>query len=132
MTDKLYNNNTWTFARLNTFIKSGLRAAWQRWPPKHRVKKAASVERGIYLCAGYKKRKHKVPVTILNNKRKRVNNIFVDHIEPVIDPVKGFISWDEFISRLFCEDKGLQVLCADCHKRKTNDERTLRTGRTAG
>jgi len=120
--EKIYNSNTWTQARFNSFIKGGLRQISYRWPPKYLVKKAAWRARGTYLCAGYGKRSHKVSLSITEKKAK-VNNVFVDHIDPVIDPEKGFESWDRVIERMFCETEGLQVLCRACHKEKTSDER---------
>jgi|TARA_R100000501_G_C2598786_1_gene96523 hypothetical protein len=131
--EKSHNSGNWTVARFNSFIKGGLRQMSHRWPPKHEVKKAARRERGVYLCAGYKCRKHKVPVTIIDKKNtkyrptgQRINNIFVDHIVPVIDPEKGFVSWDAIVERMFCEADGLQVLCRKCHSLKTKDERAMK------
>lgn len=52
----------------------------------------------------------------------------VDHIEPVI-PVKKKardMSWNEIISRLFCDIENLQVLCRRCHQIKTMLEREQR------
>ncbi len=117
-----YNSDKWTLARFNSFIKSGLRSLSRKWPPKYEVRKKAWIERGIYKCAGYKKRAHKVRVTVIE-KNKRVNNVFVDHIVPIVDPIKGFTSWDSIVERMFCEKENLQVLCKQCHKGKTNDER---------
>lgn len=122
MSVQKYNEGKWTRARFLGYIKSGLRSLSQKWPPKHEVKKAARVERGRYKCAGYRKRWHIVPASTKIN-GKRVNNVHVDHINPVIDPKEGFVSWDKVIERMFCEAEGLQVLCYDCHKRKTHDER---------
>lgn len=52
---------------------------------------------------------------------KKVN---VDHIVPA-----GSLNCAEdlpgFVSRLFCEVEGLQVLCESCHKIKTDYEKTL-------
>lgn len=50
-------------------------------------------------------------------------DVEVDHIEPVVDPKVGFISWDEYIKRLFCDATNLQVLCKGCHKKKSNTEK---------
>jgi hypothetical protein len=122
--DKPFNSGQWTQARYNAFIKGGLRQISHRWPPKYAVKKAAWRERGIYLCAGYKKRAHKVSLT-----KNKKNNVFVDHINPVVDPHKGFESWDKLITALFCEVDGLQVLCKDCHSAKTADERKVRASK---
>ena len=74
------------------------------------------------MCAGYKRRKHQAPASILVN-GKRVNNIQVDHIDPVVDPAKGFENWHTYIERMFCEADGLQVLCRECHQKKTDDEK---------
>lgn len=119
---KTRNNGTWTESRFNSFIKSLLRKGTMRWGPVHKVKKDAWVERGKYLCAGYKGVKpHVVPLTL--NKKK---NVFVDHINPIISPTEGFTTWDDCIERMFCEEENLQVLCGRCHKQKTDDEKTLR------
>lgn len=120
--EKIHNGGEWTLSRFNSFIKGGLRQVSHRWPPKYQVKKEAWRERGIYLCAGYGKRNHKVPLTVAKK-----NNVFVDHIDPVIDPKTGFVSWDDTIKRMFVEREGLQVLCKECHERKTADERKQRT-----
>lgn len=118
--EKPHNGGQWTTARFNAFIKGALRAAARRWPPKHEVKKAAWVRRGWYRCAGYEVPAHEVPLTV-----DRENNVFVDHIEPVVDPVQGFKGWDLVIERMFVEKEGLQILCKECHLKKTMNERSL-------
>jgi len=115
---KTRNNNTWTQARFNSFIKSLLRKGTMRWGPINSTKKRAWKERGKYLCNSCKE---VVPLTI--NKKK---NVFVDHIEPVVDPSDGFKDWDTYISRMFCEEPNLQVLCKNCHDAKSLLERELR------
>jgi len=123
--EKPYNNGLWTQARFNSFIKSLLRKGTQRWGPKNTTLKSARVSKGNYLCAGCNQ---VVPVTVKGEK-KRVRNVFVDHIEPIIDPSEGFVSWDKVIDRMFCEEEGFQVLCAECHKEKTSEERQVATER---
>ena len=76
MTDKPHNSEKWTVARFHSFIKGGLRQISYRWPPKHEVKKAAWVKRGLYKCEGYKRKWHTAPTSILE-KGKRVNNVFL-------------------------------------------------------
>ena len=121
MIKKPHNGGQWTPARFHSFIKSALRQASMRWPPKHQVKKNARVERGKYLCAGCKQT---VPASLkVDGKRK--NNIHVDHINPVIDPYTGFKNWDDTIKRMFCEAEGLQVLCTSCHSEVTAEERSI-------
>ena len=96
-----------------------------RWAPKNDVKKEARVARGIYLCNGCKQ---EVPATLPPppGKRKRVDNVFVDHIIPIVDPEVGFTTWDDFINNLFCEKHNLQVLCLECHLNiKTAEEKRV-------
>lgn len=115
----------------HSFIKSILRKASMRWGPTNRVKAKARVERGRYRCA---KCGEVVPATAVvelkNGKVKRVKNIAVDHINPVV-PTSGFDSWDNVIDRLFCDECGLQLLCRECHdekcKEETNERKRKRT-----
>ncbi len=124
----MYNSGKWTDARFRSFIRGGLRSISMRWPPKNEVKKNARIERGLYLCAGYKTRPHEVPTSLppLPGNKRRINNSVVDHIQPVVDPSVGFVDWNTLIERLFCEEDGFQLLCNECHKHKTADERKVR------
>ena len=56
----------------------------------------------------------------------KINEIEVDHIEPVMPLDRDIVDWNEYISRLFCEVEGLQVLCKDCHQIKSNEENANR------
>ena len=112
-------NGRWTQARWESFIKGGMRQLTRRWPPFSDCLKEGRVSHGVYLCNGCKE---EVPASIVVD-GKRVKNAVVDHIQPVIDPAVGFVDWDEYITRLFCEGGNLQVLCHSCHTIKTNEER---------
>ena len=52
--------------------------------------------------------------------------VAVDHTEPVVDPATGFVGWDTFIARLYCEEDGMKTLCHTCHDIKTQEERKRR------
>lgn len=113
-----YNNGTWTVARFNSFVKSALRSASQRWPPKYTVLSKACVGQKVNPASGrlakfYTCNKCKVDFP--------AKNVEVNHIVPVV-PVSGFDSWDNVISRLFCEEDGLEVVCKPCHKLITKEE----------
>lgn len=121
----LRNGGRWSEARYHSFIKSALRSASNRYPPKYECRKASWVSRGRYKCAGYNKKSHIVDASICHNNR-RVSNITADHVVPVVAPDVGFTSWDTLIERLFCEASGFQMLCRECHAAKTADERLIR------
>lgn len=124
---KTRNSGQWTEARFRSFIRSQLRAATMRWGPISDCLKAARVGRGFYRCAGCEQQ---VPSTIKSGGR-RVKNVHVDHIEPIVDPTVGFVSYDVLIERMFCEAPNLQVLCNDCHTIKTDAEKALAKQRRA-
>lgn len=117
----------WTEARFRSFITSLLRRGTTRWAPRSNVMREARVDRGIYLCAGCDET---VPVTV-KIKGVRKKNVFVDHIDPVVDPAVGFTTWDEYVERMFCEADNLQVLCMSCHDVKTQKERDIAKQRRA-
>jgi hypothetical protein len=94
--------------RFRTTLIQVLRRFSKFWAPKNSVLKKARIARGIYQCSTCSK--------VVGNKE-----IKVDHIEPVV-PVTGFSTWDDIIERLFCEESGLQAICATCHTEKTSKE----------
>ena len=115
----------WTNARFHSFIKSLLRSGTRRWAPITDVKRKASVKRGVYKCAICGQ---EGPATIKID-GKRVSNAVVDHISPVIDPELGFTNWDDVVERMFCEEDNLQVVCHECHTKKSNEERAAAKAR---
>lgn len=116
----------WTEATFTSFIKNNLRRATIKWAPIQNALKEARTRRGFYMCAGCKQ---EVTASTRNDDGKRVKNAIVDHIQPIIDPAVGFTTWDDCIDRMFCEKENLQVLCRDCHDIKTNEEKSVASGR---
>jgi hypothetical protein len=121
-------NGQWTEARFKSFIRGNLRRVSQKWAPIQTCLAKARVARGEYLCAACKEI---VPATTKVD-GKRVKNVHVDHIEPVIDPNIGWVSWDSLIERMFVEEDKLQVLCDRCHTIKTNEEKAIAKERRLG
>lgn len=118
MVEKPYNDGQWTAARYNSFIKSGLRSASQRWPPRYQVLNEAKVGKKINPKTGRLAEHYRCAACARTFPGKEVQ---VNHITPVV-PTTGFDSWDGVISRLFCEKSGLEVLCIPCHKQITRSE----------
>ena len=103
----------WTESRFASFIKSALRGASNRWQPKYAAKRAAKIGRNQYVCALCK--------AVVGNKDSHM-----DHVDPVVDPVRGFNGWDEYIARLFVEQDGYRCLCTNCHAEVTANQRLVR------
>lgn len=95
------------------FVIATLRKASYRHPARTQALQAARVERNQYKCA----------MCGMIFPRKQVQ---LDHKNPIIDPAVGFVSWDSYIERLFCEVDGYQVLDLTCHKIKTDEERAVK------
>ena len=107
----------WTEGRFRSFIENILRAGTRKWGPIGDCEAKARTRRGWYMCAGCEK---EIPATVKEG-RKRVNNKFVDHIEPAV-PITGWVNWDHYIENLFCEEDNLQLLCKKCHDAKSKEE----------
>lgn len=110
----------WTDARLKSFIISGLRAASRRYPPKYETLNEAKTEKKINEATGRLAQHYRCNVC---KAEFPASQIQVDHKKPVVDPKKGFVDWNTFIERMFCDKKNLQALCKECHTLKTNKEK---------
>lgn len=98
---------------LKGYIFGCLRKIYRWYPPRKEALVLA--QRGKeYECAACK--------GLFNSKL-----VHIDHIQPVIDPINGFVGFDSYIERLFCDVSNLQVLCIYCHKGKTKIENKTRT-----
>jgi len=113
----------WTEGRLRSFLTGVLRSGYRRWPPKYQALKKALVGRKINLKTGRMGYHYQCNSCKQEFPTKEVQ---VDHINPIVDPNKGFVSWDEVINRLFCPVEELQVLCSECHSIKTKSENIIR------
>jgi 5-methylcytosine-specific restriction endonuclease McrA len=119
---EIFNGGTWTKARYNSFIKSALRSASQRWPVRYQTLIDSYVGQQINPKSGRLAKHYRC------NRCKEVfpaKEVEVNHIEPVV-PLSGFTTWDDVIKRMFCEAEGLETVCKPCHKLITKQERDER------
>ena len=109
--------NLWTEARYFSFIRGLLRGGFNKYPVKFKVKTAnrrknKQTKRFEYPC--------KICNGWFPDKETQV-----DHIRPC-GSLKTFSDLPDFVSTLFCEADNLQVVCKECHQKKTNDEGRVR------
>jgi len=124
--NKTRNGGEWTEARFKSFIVSALRKVSNRWGPRNSCKKAARHHEKLPNATGR---------LVFHSKCADCGGLFpettiaVDHINSVVDPAVGFVNFDIYIERMYCEQEGFQVLCTDCHSSKTKVERDIGTER---
>jgi len=117
-----YCNGDWTVARYNSFVKSALRSASQRWPPKYLTLNNACVGQKVNPASGRLAKFYTCNCCKDSFPAKQVE---VNHIIPVV-PVTGFDNWDAVIDRMFCEAEHLEVVCKPCHKKISKQENSER------
>jgi len=114
--DRPFNGGTLTEAAFFGWIRSGLRRMSIRWRPKNEVlaeirrpKENGGRSKWEYPCKTCKQwfiRAH----------------VEVNHIIPC-GSLKSFGDIGPFCQRLFCEKDGFEILCLDCHKKLTYNEK---------
>lgn len=106
-------------------VISAMRRAFRRFPAFKQALDAAKQEYFITSKTGKAMRRVHWKCAscgkMANNKEKAV-----DHIIPVVDPINGFQSYDDYAKRLFCSIDNLQILCSSCHKVKSLGENKIR------
>jgi len=95
------------------FAKNTIRRAWKKTPMASIARQRANKAIGKYEC------------NICKNWFSP-KKIHLDHIEPVVDPLIGYIDLDTWVKRLLCDENNLQYLCKPCHTQKTNKENSER------
>jgi len=106
----------WTTSRFFSYLRSTMRRAFTRWPPKYecidrskrRIPKPTGRQRFEYQCSECKKYHARTQVE-------------VDHIVPC-GSLKSFEDLGGFAERMFVSANKLRVVCKPCHKRITKGE----------
>jgi hypothetical protein len=114
---------------LKTWVVWALRKASYRWPPRNAALRASSATKAEYA----KNPGEKVSKLVRNFYRcaicKKVfsrKGVSIDHIAPVVDPRRGWQGFDEYVKRMFCSEKGFQIICGKDHDAKTAKEWKIR------
>lgn len=123
MTNKIFNGGQWTAARMSSFIRGGLRVLSRKYPQRYEALKRAFIGKRLDKITGKMSNRYRCAGCA---KMFKLTDVQVDHIDPVVSVKDGFIDWNIYISRMFCDADGLQVLCSECHSIKTKNEREQR------
>ena len=115
--EKTRAGGRWSEAKFFGFIRSALRSASMRWPPKADAIKAA---RKPYVGPN-KRQKWTCPCAVCGQ-WKQLKDLQADHIVPC-GTLRCFADLALFVERLFCEVEGYRILCKPCHKVVTARER---------
>jgi 5-methylcytosine-specific restriction endonuclease McrA len=115
--EKPFNSGNWSRARFFSFIRSALRLASRKWPP--RIEAKVRARRKIQSPGRSKNQKWEFCCASCGEwfPDKEVE---VDHIAPA-GSLKCYDDLPGFVSRLFCEASGMRVLCRDCHGARDDD-----------
>ncbi len=102
---------------MDSKIKAALRRAFY-YNYRYQALKAHKTPEGLYRCY------------ICQGEFESSKDVDVEHRHPVVDPTVGFVDWNTYIARMFCDLKDLPPACKPCHKAKTASESGAR--RAAG
>ena len=107
----------WSDSRYFSFIRSGLRRMWSRYPIKYKVlEEARRPYTGEDKRTKWEYQCHKCEEWF------KTKEITVDHIVPC-GSLTSYEDLPKFVSTLFCTKDNLQTLCKACHQEKSNWER---------
>lgn len=105
------------------FIKNQLRHSTYKWHGRNEAINEARQPDGMWRCKACGNKLHR-------------SQIKADHIEPVVPttgqprikegPYAGREDLNSYIYRMFVEKEGWQILCDECHDKKTDTERLAR------
>jgi len=107
---------TWSTAKFWSFLRSGLRQKWMRWPPKFEALKDSRID---VQNQGRTRFNYKCAKCEAYFKQKEVE---VDHIVPA-GTLKDWGDIEGFTRRLFVSKDKLRVVCKPCHKKITAAEK---------
>lgn len=98
---------------LKSMLLSAIGKVWMYWHGRLEAKKRCKIESkpGWFKCEECYAEREKIEI---------------DHINPVILPEVGFVTWDDYIASKFVEADKLRGLCRECHKQKTQKENKVR------
>lgn len=114
-------------------IKNALRRIHMHDKQKSKAKARCKIDKALFKCeaegckiALYEGQSEKNYLALVE-KYKDVYEVIrgkieADHELEVIDVKKGFCDWNTYIERLWCAAEGYNMLCSECHAKKTKNQ----------
>ena len=90
-------------------IRGAMRRLWIFSDERREALRLAHVGKGLYICSKCRYFYEKKLVEVYH-----------------INPIGALVCYHEFITKLFCHEDNLSVLCKTCHAGKTAGEATTR------
>ena len=114
-------------------IKNALRRIHLHDKQRAKAKERSKIDAALYKCSAkgckiaiYEGSSDKNFMKLADKYKKQYElvkgKIELDHIEPVVQPTKGYADWNTYIERLWCAADGYSAICRDCHAEKTARE----------
>jgi len=120
--DGRFNKQTWLINQLR-------RISSFRYPPANKARSKNKVEYYILSKKGKQLKRVKYTCEICRTPNLKTTQVNLDHVVPVVEPAVGFVDWNTFIDRLFCDESNFQIICIPCHDIKTSLEDAQRPPR---
>lgn len=114
----------WTEAAFWGFVRSHLRQMSKRWPPRRNALTAARRPH-----TGPNARQKWEHVCDICGGAYKATEVAVDHIVPC-GQLSGFDDIGPFVERLLVDSSGFRVLCKECHKGVTAEQRKAAANRS--
>jgi len=114
-------------------VKNNLRRIHMHCKYKSKAKQRSKIDAALFLCeeegckvAHYEGTSDKNFVKLVEKYADTYEvvrlKIELDHIFPVIEPKKGFGSWDDYMHALWVDESGYKCLCREHHAEKSAKE----------
>lgn len=115
--NKSFNKHRW--------LISQLRRISLKYPPAFEVVNENKEVYYITSKKGKQLRRVKFVCMKCGKRDLKRTEVELDHIIPCVDST-GFADMGVFLERLFCDKSNYQLLCKECHLKKTQSEREVR------
>lgn len=117
--------------KLRNLLIGAIKRVWHRHPNRIAVVKRVRIEESKTLKDGSQAAKPAVfylceqcGAKCKPQPHKDFPQIQIDHRDPIVPVGKTYsdLTWDEYLSRVFCPVENLDALCANCHRAKSKVE----------